>query len=96
VTPGDDKSPGDGFFRDMGAQSARAHDFESRLRWTRLSKRLRADADDVDAHAAGAALAPGADAAPGGAQAAEPDVIDLREDGAATSSEGPGVPRQRR
>jgi hypothetical protein len=93
VTPGDGKAPGDGFFRDMGAQSARAHDFESRLRWTRLSKRLRADADDVDAHAAGAAPEPDV---PGAAQEPGPDVIDLRDDGVATTSEGPAVPRQRR
>jgi hypothetical protein len=74
----------------MGAQSARAHEFESRLRWTRMSKRLRAD-DDTEGH-----VAPVPDDAPGAGQAPEPDVIDLREDAVATTNEAPAVPRQRR
>jgi hypothetical protein len=93
VTPGDGQDDGRGFLRDMADQSARAHEFDRRLRWSRLSKRLRGD-DDVAAHAA--------EAASDDAEAESDDVVDLRDDPEpvapepATTSAAPEVPRPRR
>jgi hypothetical protein len=92
VTPADEQDEGRGFLRDMAAQSARAHEFDRRLRWSRLSKRLRDD--DVVGHVKGTASKE--------AKAASDDVVDLRDDPEpvaaepATSSGAPAVPRPRR
>jgi hypothetical protein len=85
VAPDDRQDAGRGFLRDMVAQAARAQEFDRRLRWSRLSRRLRAD-DEVAGHAA---------------ETAADDVIDLRgepEGSAATAartSAAPAVPRPR-
>jgi hypothetical protein len=92
VTPEDGQDDGGRFLGDMAAQSARAHEFDRRLRWSRLGQRLRAD--DVAGHEA--------EAAPDEAEAAPDDVVDVRGDpepvrlAPATTSAAPQVPRPRR
>lgn len=86
MTPADGNDEGLGFLRDMTSQSARAHEFDRRLRWSRLSRQLRAD-DDVDGHVA---------------ETEPEEVVDLRDDSApvvpdvARTSAAPEGPRPRR
>ena len=81
----------DGFLRDMAAQSARAHDFDRRIRWSRLSRALRVPY--VADPAADAAAETGVDT---GVVLPEGPVVDLRAVEPATATEAPAVPRQRR
>ncbi len=69
----DGPDDGRGFLRDMAAQSARAHEFDRRLRWSRLSKQLREN-DEVVAHVAAHPDQPGeTDPATSSAAPAVPD-----------------------
>ena len=94
MTPADGNDEGLGFLRDMTSQSARAHEFDRRLQWSRLSRQLRAD-DDVAGHAA--------ETEPEPEPEPEPEkVVDLRDDpepaapDGATTNAAPEVPRPRR
>ncbi len=85
----------DGFLRDMAAQSARAHDFDRRIRWSRLSRALRVPyvADPAADPAAGTDAETGVET---GVVLPEGPVVDLRAVEPATATEAPVVPRQRR
>ncbi len=76
--------PRSGFLRDMAAQSARAREFDRRMRWLWLRRDLEGDPVlPVLPEPVTAAVEPG------------PEVIDLRAAPEVSASEGPAVPHQR-
>ncbi|MEO7981069.1 MAG: hypothetical protein ABI807_09290 [Sporichthyaceae bacterium] len=93
MTAGDGPDHGRGFLRDMAAQSARAHEFDRRLRWSRLSKRLRGD-DEVVAHVSADPDDPGETGPPDVVGTVDAPAVDRSDP--ARSSAAPEVPDHRR